>query len=346
MSTAEKITVSADSAQPSGNIYNRTDTPCNYSYTPEQPFQVPTAAWVSFYLGCATFVLGVVGNSLCVIVMSRKAMRSSQFALYTSLLAVSDTAMLMIGFNWKLDYNWRYIRYNSFTCGFLMFLYRFAAHFSSWCLVNLSIDRFICIMYPLKYKEIVSRGKAVLGLLITAILLILINIQNIWTLYYDENEELCLAVESLRNSVYFYIVVWLDTTLFSLAPFIIIFTVNCISVYRLYIKQNPTKEITRKSRKLKGILLTLFGVSLAFITLSLPNCIVVLMSLIGGAKGILNQDITSYWYVITMGMEDFNFAINFYLYCLTGSKVRRELRRMFCGVRMDRSNTYLNTSRI
>ena len=131
-----------------------------------------TGAWyvARVYLLFCIDVAGIIGNSLCVVVMTRKSLRSSQFALYASVLAVSDTVVLVLNLI-RAFVSWSVFQHTMNTCRIVNFVYYCASTFSSWCIVQLTMDRFHAVIRPLEYYDQVHRKRAVIGLVISALLI-------------------------------------------------------------------------------------------------------------------------------------------------------------------------------
>ena len=280
---------------------------------------------LSLYARFTIHLLGLLGNLLCLLVMSRKAFRSSQFALFTSVLAISDSIVLVIKMQTPIAYLWNSVTVSSANCVIGVFCFYVFNQCSSWCLVHVTIERFVAVMYPLDVRDIISRKKAILLLLSTTFVLIVINLHVPFHTRVDYIIG-CYWTKAFWDSMFYGVYLWTDLLIFSVIPFLIIFPLNCIIVWKLCNR----KKIIKASNTSKeiGTVFTLFGISLAFVILSLPTVINALQTLITGEV----RDNLALSTIISDVMSDFHFAINFYVYCLTGTKVRRELSLMIMQV--------------
>ena len=133
------------------------------------------------------FLVGVPGNILSIVVLSRKRMRDSTTSVYLRLLA---TIVLLIAVPREILYYYAFImvvRLSSFTCKFYAFLHPgFIA--ISWCLLPvITLDRFIHVKYPVWAKEHCSKKSAVIIFLVLAATVLAINCHK-----FDEGES-CLC---------------------------------------------------------------------------------------------------------------------------------------------------------
>ena len=94
-----------------------------------------------------------------------------------------------------------------------------------------------------------------------------------------------------------------------------------------------TQHINRE-RNANSITLTAIVVSLVFIVLTSPLAFYNLLSLV--ASNIKKADDINFSFRIFIRqvvyiIAYFNYSVNFYLYCLTGERLRREFRAIMCG---------------
>ena len=151
----------------------------------------------------------------------------------------------------------------------------------------------------------------------------------------------CVVV---REYIEFYFSVWswFDLLIFSVLPWLCLVVSNSVLLWTLNvsIKQAQhslgsahTDGFSGRKKQASSMTVTLFTVSTAFIVLNLPmSCVQVLgfyHYMVGSLDYYHQSKVFTYCYVIGMALWQINSAVNFYLYCLTGSKFRRELKRMF-----------------
>ena len=275
-----------------------------------------TAAFTSLTLIIA--VVGFVGNVLCVVVMLHKTMRGLPFAVYSGVLAISDSILLInrvvsLMTRWKPES----IPLSDFTCGFLSFSLYFCNHFSSLILVHLTIERMFAVLLPLKCREIVTRRRAFVILLITGFVLGGVNMHANWTFYHNVDHSACTWRSKYHHSIYQTIFVWTDILLFFLIPATLIIALNSVIIYKLC---SARKDHGHNKKQRKAVVM-LFTVSIAFVVLTSPIAGRDLYYLLTHRRP--HGDNLLHLVPYTMWM--LNYAVNFYLYSLAGSKVRNVL---------------------
>ena len=155
------------------------------------------------------------------------------------------------------------------------------------------------------------------------------------------NTGLCVVV---REYIEFYYSVWswFDLLIFSVLPWLCLVVSNSVLLWTLNVSIRQaqhslgsahTDGFSGRKKQASSMTVTLFAVSMAFIVLNLPmSCVQVLgfyHYMVGSLDYYHQSKLIAYCYVIAMALWQSNSAVNFYLYCLTGSKFRRELKRMF-----------------
>ena len=123
-------------------------------------------------------LIGIPGNTISLVVLSRKRMRGSTTSVYLRVLAVIDTVVLFIAIPRKIMYFYAFIdvtKISSFTCKFYTFLHPSTIAIS-WCLLPvITVDRFIHVRYPIWDKEHCSKRSAVVIFLVLSAAVLAIN---------------------------------------------------------------------------------------------------------------------------------------------------------------------------
>ena len=280
-----------------------------------------TDAYVSITI--VITIIGLVGNVLCIVVMLNKAMRHLPFAVFSGVLAVSDSFILIESA--ILTSISRIPIVTSFernTCGFFQFISYFCNQFSAWIVVYLTLERMIAVLLPLKCREIVTRRRASVILLMTGCILLAINIHAFWTAEYSYSHYTCDWKKAFKQSILYRVYLWVDVTLFFLVPATSIIMLNSIMIWHLFYMKKYHQTSVRKQ---KNAIYLLFTVSITFVALTAPVTIHDMYFLYIGKQ----SDEDGAFYVVTYSLWLLNYAVNFYLYSLAGTKVRTILIQ-FC----------------
>ncbi|XP_072384816.1 uncharacterized protein Proc-R isoform X1 [Diabrotica undecimpunctata] len=119
--------------------------------------------WVQKVLVPTLLCLGVIGNTVTIMVLTRRRMRSST-NIYLSALAVADIIHLVFGFllsfehyhnihDRKYELYWRFYGLTHWFCDA-------ASATSAWLAVSFTIERFIAVRYPMKGKIFCTERRA------------------------------------------------------------------------------------------------------------------------------------------------------------------------------------------
>jgi hypothetical protein len=100
-------------------------------------------------------VLGLVENTLCFLVMNLPSNRSSVMCFYFKMLAISDAFTLIVNllprFVLNLRPNLLYVPIiGDLICEFQFFIGMVFFNISIWLILNVAVDRFIVVKFPLK----------------------------------------------------------------------------------------------------------------------------------------------------------------------------------------------------
>ena len=278
--------------------------------------------WVSPFL----LVLGGFGNTLSVLVLTRKSLRHTATAVFLINLAVVDTVLLyrslMRGWlinMWEIDY----LSKSVLGCKFLMAMAYFARYMSPWSLVLVSIERFVAVYLPLKHKTWFSRKRAILYMIALNVIFLCMT-SFFYEIQHLSDEGKCTRKEKYEN---FWNIVWqrIHLMLASVLPFVIMISITIA----IMIKMRKNKRATAgKSVSLNKMLIM---VNIVFLICTLPAGISFAINgtLIERAKTLKDTANIYLLRAVTNLLTYLNSAINFVLYVLFGKRFRDELLRMF-----------------
>ena len=108
-------------------------------------------------------VPGVIGNILTVLVLLRRFGRWSFTAVFLFVLAISDTVQLLnllSGWIWDELAKQDVRQLSDLGCKLLTFFRYGPIHYSSWILVAVTVERFICVFWPHHVKQRCTRNIA------------------------------------------------------------------------------------------------------------------------------------------------------------------------------------------
>ena len=307
---------------------------------------VETHLWV--LLGGAILLLGTVGNILVVLVIARrKVLRLSTNGMYLMCLALADLLVLYTGLlrHWILHLTDVNIRNTSdASCKVHLCLTYFATQLASWVLINLTMERVVAVFLPHRAKVIFTQPRAAVGLVITTVLVAVVNIPYLWVFRLVEHNDSHSINETTENLIcdadphllqVSDALDWVHFAVASAVPFAIMAAANvAMAIEVFYKKRNqPGMILHRASGKFGNPTCLLLTVTTTFIVCTAPYSIY--LSLINNQELIENagsKEETARLFLLGTCLTLLGYtnnSINFILYCLMGTRFRRECVNLF-----------------
>ena len=295
--------------------------------------------WLLSYGTSVIVIVGVVLNSLSLVVLTRKHMRKTTSNLYLAFLAVYDTCTLT--FNFMIGV----IRGNNETanrnfqaseglCTFHGVIVELFNLLSVWIIVAFTIERFLMIKFPLKARTWSPR-KTVVALIVVSVLVLFVSFHKIAVSGFEGDSVFGYKACKTRRQIFkeiIYVYVALNTWL----PTFIIVGVN--TFIALEIRKNQKKRqqmmqtsFSRSDEKATRLLLI---VSSTYVLLVLPLGLVQTTELIWNGTMAVSPGHPDYSsFMITkiklkwsraffFFFYQLNYAINFFLYVASSSSTR------------------------
>ena len=283
------------------------------------------------------FFIGTIGNVLSGVVMMRRSLRTSITSFFLVTLAVVDTFMLWNGLMRQyLRYDHSiFVRSHSLAaCRLHIFLTYWGGQFAAWILVCMTMERFFAIFSPHKSKQYVSKLSCGIVVGVIGVLLAGLNAHFFKThlLVFYFGKYYCITDAQYYEFMQ-KIWTWIDFAFFSFIPFGILVIANAGIILRIahsnYVRKHNMKQSSGgvKMTSMTAILLT---VSLIFLLTTAPISIYLLIQ--ENVKQNTTQEeeaLNSLWWAIVVNVNYINHSCNFFLYCISGPRFRRELRAMF-----------------
>jgi len=311
------------------------------------------------------FILGLIGNTLSAVILTRPPMRSISTYRYLTVLSFTDSLVLSVGLlrMWlgqlltggdMLD-RWTWL------CKLVNVVGYTVSNYSVWLIVAVTVERFIAVCYPLMAPSVCSRRRSTRIILAVLAVQLAIHVHFAWTtgvratnaaMTPVNNTDLqCMAsagFETLIDDVW----PWVDAAIYSFIPFVLIMALNSMIMRQVIASkrdrgqlcQQTTRSLmlrtsrgtmevskTTESTRLTVMLLT---VSFAFLITTFPmNTTLIVSAYILRMASLPNGLIRDYplaarvilLRTVCELLMYVNHSINFFLYCATGQKFRRQL---------------------
>ncbi|XP_046352294.2 FMRFamide receptor-like [Haliotis rufescens] len=275
-------------------------------------------------------LLGIVGNILAILVMSRPAMRRHSFSSYLLLLGVCDTISLLVRLlfwvNLFLEFQGSPVLItftNLPACIISEYFITVNTVVCSWAVVCITYERVIIVIFPLTgtklCKPFISRRVVVLLILFPLLLMSYIPFNTKYL------PNLGCVMRYIPDMMIHYV---MATTFVTMLPLALILFGNAVIIIQLKRQNKAITGTGNREDKVSRVTTMLVTVSLTFFILVLPNALMALLLALRSDWGFLRVAVDPAAF-----LWDLNFAINFYLYVITGDNVRTEAREMFSCIK-------------
>lgn len=278
------------------------------------------------YVGIIIIIMGTVGHLLSISVMaSSKSLRVQSSTVYLITMSITGIVSLytgllryvvFIGINgWENDFR----DTSDAICRSHMTITYTSLQYFAWLQATVAVDRLMSVLFPHKYM---TSCKWKLGLVVVLIELLLVGLLNMAVaLSVGQNEEgHCVPV---KKDFWFKIWGYIDLLSFSLLPAAMIIICNTVILYILYKSKLKTGSSNTVARSITVMLMSL---NVLFLITTLPVSVVFLLD--WGTYGDKQYAVTELAWTIFSLLQYAGSACTFFVYCVTGSKFREELRKM------------------
>ena len=275
---------------------------------------------IKIYVCPVVLAVGIIGNGLSFVVMTRKSLRGQVTSFYLALLAVFDTLALTVGItsNWYHD-GLEMSALSEATCKIVIFIDYWFTDAVNWIVSLIALDRLVNIIFPQKAKTWITLKRSVWLSVSVILFLFVINFQLLFIMRiqeksYENKTYVGCGFTSVQAHTIFS---WIDLACFCVIPFTVISSCNAAVIIRLYLVKSRSTE-----QRMTSITLKLILVSLIPLVCTTPFEVYQLSG----------RDITEaeHLYAISHLLIFVSNSINFFVYCIVGESFRNELRKLFC----------------
>ncbi|KAK2179160.1 hypothetical protein NP493_509g02003 [Ridgeia piscesae] len=323
-----------------------------------------------FYLYASTmFVIsGLIGNSLSVLVFSSREMRGISSNVYLLLLAISDSLYLLSVFLTKTLTTIRCLYFpnsaadifnrSTTLCKLLQHTMDMFSDYSTCLILAFTIERYIAIYLPIRFKSLCSVRRARIACA-TIFIAVCIFIAPYHIMYIGlfNNYNVCTVLDGFETVfTALYIV---EALVFRVIPVFVIALLNGMIIVRVTKLRrrkrkrnasmtpasqtgghsNNRNQRTRKADKSMQLTIILVLVSTSYILVFIPVLVHFVLWKMRVSNWVDISDLamlTSQNYTRTLYIS--GFAINFFLYTMSGRIFREQLEKIVCDTqRRDRS---------
>ena len=322
-------------------------------------------AKIHFYWLPVIIPLGFVGNALSLSVLLKPRNRAISCCVYMSALAVCDCGMLSVATHYFIrsvqvvllsDNDMNTSSFSEMECRVFTWFFQMFSLSGVCIIISMTADRLIGVRFPLRALSLCTVSRAQKTVLCIPLFTAVYTIPYLLLSKFVGPTCVALAIETRFTVAYSWVTICLNCFI----PFLCILGMNSamITTIRQRMKNNlaesigtrdihlqestspqprtesatprsATKPRKRDSRE-KQLVFMLLLISFSFIVLTLPLFVRYLLYQYLDKSSTYHAASTFYLvFHVTNKMFHTNSAINFILYCIGGSKFRKDVRDLF-----------------
>ena len=293
------------------------------------------AGYVWIWASPLMFCIGILGNSLSLIVFWRMGFGRSPTNVYLSCVATADNCVLLLGLlpQWLKQTGFIVLQeLCPIACKVRYFCTFTSGDTAIWLLAVFTVDRAAAVRFPLRSFR-AARGRSVLSLCACVLACACAkNAHVFWTRGAGVDAESgeftsnCTKTPGYEHFEEF-VRPWIAFSVVSVAPFLVVLISNVVIVRVLigyHDRQQMNIIMSNAERNFRQTTFMCLAVSVAFFVCVTPN-FALLIGRPYWAAAVSDRSALNVTDAVNNILLYANHSINFFLYCLTGKVFRKEL---------------------
>lgn len=318
------------------------------------------------YIMFIFIMLGIIGNILSLVVLLRKTVRKATVSVYLRALVISDTFVLITAFfryeTYKLflteeqavplEFN-----FNAYVQVYVEPLHWLSLGLSSFVILILTTERFLAIKYPISVKTACKKSLVRMCIVAIFVVVTMITLPLIFsykvtkltvlntTIHFQDLTT--MGSNTLYPCMYH---IYIVPFLWYIIPWIILALLNTMIFMHVKKSSKIRPKIPKISNPNRRLSILIITIVLVYMVCNLPSCIMVIYKL--AHHKVDNKDCikettslafqTSRQFLVVQAITGLfnilNSCMNIIVYCLLGTKFRREIKKVFNCAKLQNNN--------
>ena len=295
-----------------------------------------TAYYLNLVSSSTLTIVGVVGNLLVIVIMTRKKLIENPFFRYMIVSAFFD--ILNVLFLWiSPTYDFLQINRIDINCKIYVYFSCLVVHLNPWLNVLSCIDRYLSVKYPTKCAFRKEFKYQFLAISLVSLSIVLVDIPYAIFVKVAKNGSISSGCTYSSRESSFYLMILQTLVNLILPCFVMLISIYFIA-HELLVMKKKTTTSKKSFIKEKKIVITLFAINFFFIVTNLPYSLLLMIYY------LLNKNFygTLAYYIVRIVYKMYS-SFAFFVFLASNTLFRDYFISIFSGMRKH-SNSSSNQS--
>ncbi|XP_055711920.1 FMRFamide receptor-like [Phlebotomus papatasi] len=336
-------------------VMNGSDTPvremgyyrnsCLYAYNPTDNI-ITFQFWICGIVLNIVGVLGILGNVLSMVILSRPQMRSSINYLLIGLarcdIVLIITSVLLFGIPSIYPYTGYLFFYHYYIypkiSPYVFPIAMVAQTASIYLTFTVTLERFVAVCHPLQVRALCTYGRAKLYVAVCIIFALLYNLPRFFEVSVDEHifrggVVYCVTASEMRSDSYYIEIYihWLYLIFIYVLPFSQLAILNSLIYAQVRRANRERQRLSRTEKREIGLATMLICVVIVFFLCNV-------LAMINNIMEAFYDKTNDYLVNTSNLLVTINSSVNFIIYVIFGEKFKRIFLTLFCKGRIGRES--------
>ena len=301
------------------------------------------ANFINVYWFPVLIPIGLVGNTLSFIVMIKPNNRKMSTCIYMAAISINDNVMIGTCFHTLLVIVLKVHGWHMWECKVTAFWALFALQNSTFQVLAMTVDKYIAIKWPHKAATYSAPRRARMIAVSLSICALVYNSPHLYLTHVVDGQCLAYGTGGVLSKIYS----WFSFVLNAIIPFTLLIYMNFVIVkavrnsremFGAKTSAGTDQGLETRQKNMKSaenqLTIMLLSVTILFLILLCPTYIRFIYLAFAERDTPSQYANSMLIYQISFKLYATNSGINFFLYCISGRKFRKDLKEILfcCGV--------------